>query len=623
MSGHYHINADDLSVTFTGEDGTPTRPDLSHLLFTTMHGPSSSGTPVATPPRQDNHPQHLNMGDIPASSQSGTPVAAPTRKENQPQMPNIDNCSGTSMTHIPVAISIRKELPSQMVNKNDLPVQAGPGMPVRTLTRQDPSRQILPTGVLPSLSFGMGASTLSSDTPVTSARVRQGTPHPSLHPDLFNMTELLDQEGSGAPVTAPMRQETAPQKPTKVPSARKVLTPAKPKSAVPKPVKPKAQKPETANSKTQMSEIANPKTLKRRPSSSHPKTPKAKMVKTEAAMPTTVQNCSLNADTTALGQNSTPERIETASDQLSTPHGIANLSLGQLPTARSTLFQQPITRWTLASPTGANLSLSQSSPLGQPFAQQTRAQQAVFHPGSNGIANSPAQSFRAQEPTVQQPAAQQAIVPTIPPAQPNGYPNFADGDVMIISPTGKTWKLHSTILINASSSLKNILAKLDPVHITKKNREDGVTIRWKLVMIEEPDAEKEDPDGLKFKSFKAVVSYPILFMPSVLSFLPILNRHSLAPITIECSLRPLAWFCISLGIPTPPPRKYANIFRLFMQSHRSLRSRCSAISTGWLVNHSSIRSTTTSSSVFITSILLLPAIATTLNIRNTSRMPSY
>jgi hypothetical protein len=284
---------------------------------------------------------------------------------------------------------------------------------------------------------------------------------------------------------------------------------------VPKPTKPKAQKPETNNLNTQIPENTNPKTPKRRPSSSHPKTPKAKMAKTEAIMLNTIQNTSINADTTALGQTSTPERIGTASDQFSTSYGITNLSLGQSPTDPSTSFQQPIARWTVVSPAGANLSVGQSSPLGQPLVQQTRPQQAVFQFGLNGTASSsPAQSFRAQASAIQQPSAQQVIVPTAPQAQPNGYPNFADGDVMIISLTGKTWKLHSTILINASTSLKSILAKLDPVHITKKNREDGVTIRWKLVMIEEPDAEEEDPDGLKFKSFKAVVSCPILFMPS-------------------------------------------------------------------------------------------------------------
>jgi len=63
------------------------------------------------------------------------------------------------------------------------------------------------------------------------------------------------------------------------------------------------------------------------------------------------------------------------------------------------------------------------------------------------------------------------------------------------------------ILINASSSLKSILAKQGPIKLTKREREEGVTIRWKLVMDEEPDAAGIDPEGLRFKSFKAVVSH--------------------------------------------------------------------------------------------------------------------
>ena len=63
---------------------------------------------------------------------------------------------------------------------------------------------------------------------------------------------------------------------------------------------------------------------------------------------------------------------------------------------------------------------------------------------------------------------------------------------MIISPTGKTWKLHSAILINASPVIKTILSKRDLVSMDRKLREEGNTIRWKLIMVDEPDAEWTD-----------------------------------------------------------------------------------------------------------------------------------
>jgi hypothetical protein len=116
----------------------------------------------------------------------------------------------------------------------------------------------------------------------------------------------------------------------------------------------------------------------------------------------------------------------------------------------------------------------------------------------------------------QQPVAEQTTAPTNPaapqaPAQPDAYPTFHDGDVLIISPTGKTWKLHSLMLSKASPTIKRILAGQEPTHITKRQREEGKTIKWKLEMIDEPDAEDVDPDGLKFKTFKAVVSrHPLL-----------------------------------------------------------------------------------------------------------------
>lgn len=335
---------------------------------------------------------------------------------------------------------------------------------------------------------------------------------------------FASQGDSGAPVATPTHPETAPAKATKVPSSRKILTPTKPKPAAPKTTRPKTQKPDNAY----------PKTPKRRPISSHPTTPKSKMPKTE-----TPQNSSpLGGDKTTIRQTS--------------------LSLDEPSPART--IHQPSTLWDITSPAllaTTNSSPSISASIQVPGAQQLAVPEVVTQFARNGINDLfPARLHHPQESSAKQPRAQQgvnstvqqasapemsvqqAVAPTIQKvaqqptvlqpvtsitqqasaqqpsvqqayAQFSEYPDFRDGDVLIMSPTDKTWKLHSTILINASPVIKSILAKYPAAHITKSQREEGWTIKWKLAMIDEPDAEHVDPDGLIFKTFKIVSPFSV------------------------------------------------------------------------------------------------------------------
>jgi hypothetical protein len=330
------------------------------------------------------------------------------------------------------------------------------------------------------------------------------------------------QGDSGAPVATPTHPETSPAKTTKVPSSRKILTPAKPKPAAPKTTRPKTQKPDNAY----------PKTPKRRPISSHPTTPKSKMPKTE-----TLQNSSpLNGDKTAIRQIS--------------------LSLDEPSPART--IHQPSTLWDITSPASLaaiNSSPSISSSIQVPGAQQLVVPEVVTQFARNGINDLfPARLHHPQEPSATQPSAQQGVNSTVlqpvtsitqqasaqqPSVQqavtPTGqqacaqfseYPDFRDGDVLIMSPTDKTWKLHSTILINASPVIKSILAKYPAAHITKSQREEGWTIKWKLAMIDEPGAEQVDPDGLIFKTFKIVSAFSVS-CPARSSMRPYIVPHGM------------------------------------------------------------------------------------------------
>jgi len=88
-----------------------------------------------------------------------------------------------------------------------------------------------------------------------------------------------------------------------------------------------------------------------------------------------------------------------------------------------------------------------------------------------------------------------------------GYPQFADGDVLIVDGLGHNWKLHSTALANASRQFAQIFEDHEGRVITTKLKATGKLVRWKLEMIQS----EEKPDA-RFRSFRVVVSYPLLFV---------------------------------------------------------------------------------------------------------------
>jgi hypothetical protein len=117
---------------------------------------------------------------------------------------------------------------------------------------------------------------------------------------------------------------------------------------------------------------------------------------------------------------------------------------------------------------------------------------------NNAPVHEPEGNFEVRSPEhVQDQAEHQS-----PPPRPSVFPTFHDGDVLILSPTGRTWRLHSLILSQASTKLKAILDEVEAIHITKKQRSEGKTTRYRLRMIEF----EEDPNDLHFRTFKALVS---------------------------------------------------------------------------------------------------------------------
>lgn len=98
------------------------------------------------------------------------------------------------------------------------------------------------------------------------------------------------------------------------------------------------------------------------------------------------------------------------------------------------------------------------------------------------------------------------IQPYSTPVKQSGFPLFSDGDVLILSPTGNTWRLHSLILAQASPVFNQIFATTEPAHLTKKDKEAGKTVIYKLEMVDDPRYRRIDPEGSKLKAFRSMVS---------------------------------------------------------------------------------------------------------------------
>jgi hypothetical protein len=92
--------------------------------------------------------------------------------------------------------------------------------------------------------------------------------------------------------------------------------------------------------------------------------------------------------------------------------------------------------------------------------------------------------------------------PTLTHLVSNGYPTCSDGDVMIVSSTGRYWKLHSILLSNASARFQDMMKQFPAKHITKSQQESGVTLKWRFNMVQW----EEEPKETRFRSFQVVVS---------------------------------------------------------------------------------------------------------------------
>ena len=80
---------------------------------------------------------------------------------------------------------------------------------------------------------------------------------------------------------------------------------------------------------------------------------------------------------------------------------------------------------------------------------------------------------------------------------------------MIVSSTGRTWKLHSTILGNYSTVLRDLMDGIEAHRSIKRRKDEVKSVRWTILMV--PWNKKVADDRLR--RFKIIVSTFLIMSP--------------------------------------------------------------------------------------------------------------
>lgn len=74
------------------------------------------------------------------------------------------------------------------------------------------------------------------------------------------------------------------------------------------------------------------------------------------------------------------------------------------------------------------------------------------------------------------------------PGSENEFPHFNDGDVLVIITHTRRYKLHSAVLRRSSPTLVALLDESPAADLSKYAKKKGVTTRYRLQLVENPNA---------------------------------------------------------------------------------------------------------------------------------------
>jgi len=73
------------------------------------------------------------------------------------------------------------------------------------------------------------------------------------------------------------------------------------------------------------------------------------------------------------------------------------------------------------------------------------------------------------------------------PGSDNNFPEFADGDVLVVITAARRYKLHSAVLRRSSPTLSALLDGVAAADLSSKVRRRGVTTKYRLHLIDNPE----------------------------------------------------------------------------------------------------------------------------------------
>ena len=73
------------------------------------------------------------------------------------------------------------------------------------------------------------------------------------------------------------------------------------------------------------------------------------------------------------------------------------------------------------------------------------------------------------------------------PGSENSFPQFADGDVLVIITAARRYKLHSNILRRASPTISALLDQNAASELSSKMKRRGITIKYRLHLTDIPE----------------------------------------------------------------------------------------------------------------------------------------
>ena len=83
------------------------------------------------------------------------------------------------------------------------------------------------------------------------------------------------------------------------------------------------------------------------------------------------------------------------------------------------------------------------------------------------------------------------------PGSEDNFPEYSDGDVLVVITAASRYKLHSTVLRRASPTISALFDEVAPSEPSLKMKRRGMTIRYRLHLVDNPKIDEQRKPGVE------------------------------------------------------------------------------------------------------------------------------